>query len=112
MKADIARLERRFHAYDQAPRRRRERSLRLTDEAAWVHDPVDRAVLARWQQIRQAQTEPLQTRGACLQAAGVTDEGDGRGNLGPNSLVEGTAATGRLVTALVKSGGGRAAVFC
>jgi hypothetical protein len=72
MKADIARLEQRFHAYDQAPRRRRERSLQLTEETARVHDPVDRAMLAR-RLARQAQTARVQTQGTCLEAAGAPD---------------------------------------
>lgn len=73
MKADIARLERRFHAYDQAPRRRRERSLQMTEEAALGNDPVSRAMLERRRQVLLAQTARVQTQGVCLEAASAAD---------------------------------------
>jgi hypothetical protein len=72
MKADIAQLERRFHAYDQAPRRRRERSLQIPEEVLG-NDPVYRAILERRRQALLAQTARVQTQGVCLEAAGAAD---------------------------------------
>jgi hypothetical protein len=68
MKADIARLERRFQAYDQAPRRRRDRSLQIPEEVVG-NDPVYQASLERRRQVLQAQTARVQTQGVCLEAA-------------------------------------------
>ena len=73
MKADIARLERRFHAGGQAPRRRRERSLQITDETAPTNDSMYLTLIARRRQVLLAQTECLQPQDACLEAADVAD---------------------------------------
>jgi hypothetical protein len=73
MKADIAQLERHFHAYDQAPRRRRERSVPLTEEIVSLNDSVYQAIMERRRQALQAQTARVQTQGACFEAAGAAD---------------------------------------
>ena len=73
MKADIARLEQRFHACGQAPGRRRDRLLRRIEETAPVDDLVSRAVLERRRQALLAQTEGLPMQGARLEAAGAAD---------------------------------------